>query len=44
MFWILIHYCLTAENISWILFLFDIAIDLSWGMNSIDYGVSMLIL
>ena len=40
--WILICYHSTAENISWILFIFGAAIQL--GMTCIDYEVSMMIL
>ena len=41
--WVLICYSSTAHNMLCILFIFSRAIELSWGKNSIDYGVTLLI-
>ena len=40
---VLIHYCSTARNISWIMFIFGTAIDRSWDMTATDHGLSMSI-
>ena len=41
--WVPIRYSSTAHNISWVLFVFNLAVNLSWNRDSIGYGAPMLV-